>query len=242
MRVGPRSVSPITPTRAGALARTYSSLKITCCARVAPRPPCSFGQPRHVHPARPSTRSHSRLTSKPSCSWPGPPRPSSAANSPTLCSISQPRTSRRKASSSSLKRRSMGVGDVSIGLLKLVLVVHHAPGPHTAAGVRRTVHTVEADAPADVNAIVLAWCGDENACDPEALSGDPRVVGYRVEERVTRTTRAPAPSRALAICAERRWRRGRRAVHRRGRRLAGGHAEFFASSHPLIISVNRLGL
>ena len=37
--------------RAGAAARAYSSWKMTCCSSVAPRPPCSAGQPRQVQPA-----------------------------------------------------------------------------------------------------------------------------------------------------------------------------------------------
>ena len=45
--VGPSSPSPRMLTRPGALAFTYSSLKITWWAMEAPRPPNSTGQPRH---------------------------------------------------------------------------------------------------------------------------------------------------------------------------------------------------
>ena len=44
-------------TRAGASARAYSSAQMICCARVAPRPPCSTGHPSPMNPARPSSRS-----------------------------------------------------------------------------------------------------------------------------------------------------------------------------------------
>ncbi len=75
MRVGPRSPSPRTLTRPGALARTYSSLKITWWAMEAPRPPCSTGQPMPVQPSAASTFSHSSRVSNPKVSSPEPPRP-----------------------------------------------------------------------------------------------------------------------------------------------------------------------
>src|SRR5207249_4355000 len=48
MRVGPRRPSPKKLTRAGALALTYSTLKITCSVIDAPRPPYSSGQDRPI--------------------------------------------------------------------------------------------------------------------------------------------------------------------------------------------------
>ena len=81
-RVGPSSSSPRWLTRAGASARAYSSWKITCCARLSPRPPCSRGQPRQVQPCSARCRSQARRSSKASCSLPGPPLPRRAANSP----------------------------------------------------------------------------------------------------------------------------------------------------------------
>ena len=77
-------------TRAGASARAYSSAQMTCCASVAPRPPCTTGHPSPMNPARPSSRSHATRASNPKSSSPGPPRPRSSANSPTTWASSQP--------------------------------------------------------------------------------------------------------------------------------------------------------
>ena len=60
MMVGPSRPSPRTLTRPGALARTYSSLKMTWWAMDAPRPPYSTGQPMQVQPPAASTFSHSQ--------------------------------------------------------------------------------------------------------------------------------------------------------------------------------------
>ncbi len=95
------------PTRPGPPARAYSSWKMTSSTSEAPRPPCSFGQPRPVHPAWPRRRSHARRPSTKACSSPGPPRPRRAAKSPRRPSASHARTSARKASSSAVKRRSI---------------------------------------------------------------------------------------------------------------------------------------
>ena len=51
MNVGPRSSSPMCPSRPGARRARTPRGRSTCWASVASRPPCSFGQPRHVHPA-----------------------------------------------------------------------------------------------------------------------------------------------------------------------------------------------
>jgi len=59
------SPSPITLTRPGALAFTYSSLKMTWWAMDAPLPPYSVGQPRPVQPASASTFSQRRRVSNP---------------------------------------------------------------------------------------------------------------------------------------------------------------------------------
>ena len=80
----------MTETRPGAAARAYSSLKMTCWVMVAPRPPCSTGHPRQVHPPSARTFSHRRRTSKPKVSSPEPPRPPSSANSPTRFSSRKP--------------------------------------------------------------------------------------------------------------------------------------------------------
>ena len=119
MRVGPSSPSPRTLTRPGALARTYSSLKMTWWAMDAPRPPCSTGQPMQVHPSAASTFSHSSRVSNPKVSSPEPPRPPRAANSPVTWSDSQARISLRKASSSGRSRRSM------VGGLESSMVTRH---------------------------------------------------------------------------------------------------------------------
>ena len=49
MRVGPSRPSPIRPARPGPPARAYSSWKMTSWLIGSPRPPCSVGQPTHVH-------------------------------------------------------------------------------------------------------------------------------------------------------------------------------------------------
>ena len=64
------------------------------------RPPCSSGQPRQVSPAAARCWFHARRSSNASCSRPGPPRPLSAAYSPTRLSASHCRTSARKSSTS----------------------------------------------------------------------------------------------------------------------------------------------
>ena len=51
-------------------------------ATVAPRPPCSTGQPRHVQPAAARCLCQASRSANASCSRPGPPVPRSAANSP----------------------------------------------------------------------------------------------------------------------------------------------------------------
>ena len=66
------------PGRARRL-RAYSSWKMTCCRSVAPRPPCSAGQPRQVQPAAASCRFQASRSSNASCSRPGPPAPRSPA-------------------------------------------------------------------------------------------------------------------------------------------------------------------
>src|SRR5215472_2030625 len=51
MRLGPSRLSPLAPGRTGARARVYSSSKMTCCMKLAPRPPyCLEPDPtRGVH-------------------------------------------------------------------------------------------------------------------------------------------------------------------------------------------------
>src|SRR5262245_59403950 len=61
----------------------------------------------HDQPAAPSRRSQARRSRVSACSSPGPPRPRTAENSPASSAASQSATSRRKASSSRLKRSSM---------------------------------------------------------------------------------------------------------------------------------------
>src|SRR2546429_141153 len=55
---------------------------MTCCASVAPRPPCSGGQPRQVHPAAARCRFQATRSACASCSRPGPPASRSAAKRP----------------------------------------------------------------------------------------------------------------------------------------------------------------
>src|SRR3954464_14092831 len=78
---------------------------MTCCISGTPRP-YGAGQPRPIQRCSPSSFSHGRRVSKPSCSRPGPPAPLSSAKSPARCSASQSRTSARNASSSAEKRKS----------------------------------------------------------------------------------------------------------------------------------------
>src|SRR6516164_3802173 len=77
---------------------------MTCCASVAPRPPCSRGQPRQVHPAAARCRFQASRSACASCSRPGPPAPRSAAKRPVRLSVSHSRMRRRNCSSSGLDR------------------------------------------------------------------------------------------------------------------------------------------
>src|SRR5271163_62748 len=51
IRVGPSRLIALAPGRIGARARKYSSSKITCCIKSAPRPPYSLGQEMPTQPA-----------------------------------------------------------------------------------------------------------------------------------------------------------------------------------------------
>src|SRR5215472_12347777 len=75
---------------------------MTCCASVAPWPPCSAGQPRQVQPAAARCRFQASRSSCASCSRPGPPPPRSAANRPSRFSSSHRRSRSRNRSSSRL--------------------------------------------------------------------------------------------------------------------------------------------
>src|SRR6516164_3347915 len=77
---------------------------MTCCASVAPRPPCSRGQPRQVHPAAARCRFQASRSACASCSRPGPPAPTSVAKRPARLSVSHSRMRRRNCSSSGLDR------------------------------------------------------------------------------------------------------------------------------------------
>src|SRR5665213_2719349 len=81
---------------------------MTCSTSETPRPPYSAGQPKPIQLARPSSCTHSRRSSKSSCSSPGPPRPRTTANRPSRRSVSHARASARKRSCSAVKRRSIG--------------------------------------------------------------------------------------------------------------------------------------
>src|SRR5207248_445528 len=133
MIVGPIKPSPKIPTRAGASARAYSSWNTTCWVSDAPRPPYCLGQPMHVQPSAARWRSHARRISKPSfSSRPGPPSPRASAKSPVRFVSSQSRTSRRNASSSSEKRRSMSA---RLGEAVAQLVLEHLAGGIQRQGV-----------------------------------------------------------------------------------------------------------
>src|SRR5436190_9549916 len=75
---------------------------MTCCASVAPWPPCSAGQPRQVQPAAARCRFQASRSACASCSRPGPPAPRSAANRPVRLSSSHRRSRSRNCSSSGL--------------------------------------------------------------------------------------------------------------------------------------------
>lgn len=95
------------PTRPGARRAAYSSAHTTwpvSDSRRLPHP--SACQPCPIQPPRPSSRSHSRRASMPSCSLPGPPRPRTPAYGPTRCSASHARARPRSSSSSAPKLNS----------------------------------------------------------------------------------------------------------------------------------------
>src|SRR5499427_5764871 len=75
---------------------------MTCCASVAPWPPCSAGQPRQVQPAAARCRFQASRSACASCSRPGPPAPRSAANRPVRLPASHRRSRSRNRSSSGL--------------------------------------------------------------------------------------------------------------------------------------------
>src|SRR5215216_6141822 len=109
MRVGPRRLMPTVPGRIGAPARKYSSSKITCCMKLAPRPPYSFGQESPTQPAaciffcqvrRRSSVSRSGET-RWSCA-------SSTFKSSVRFASSHSRNSRRNAACSGASAKSIG--------------------------------------------------------------------------------------------------------------------------------------
>src|SRR6185312_15951632 len=77
---------------------------MTCCASVAPRPPCSGGQPRQVHPASARCRFQAIRSACASCSRPGPPASRSVAKRPVRLAASHSRIARRNGSSCGLER------------------------------------------------------------------------------------------------------------------------------------------
>src|SRR5690242_2886932 len=80
---------------------------MTCRASVAPRPPCSGGQPRQVHPAAARCRFHATRSACASCSRPGPPASRSAAKRPVRLAASHSRISCLNCSSCGLERNSV---------------------------------------------------------------------------------------------------------------------------------------
>ena len=108
--VGPSRPSPTMPTRPGPprarvlLVEDHLLDQRQAAAAVLLRP--AEADPARARRARAPTRARS---SNSSCSSPGPPRPRTTANSPSSRSASQSRASRRNASSSSEKRRSIRV-------------------------------------------------------------------------------------------------------------------------------------
>src|SRR5205814_419750 len=109
MRVGPRRLMPTVPGRIGARARKYSSSKITCCIKLAPRPPYSFGQEMPTQPAACIFFCQARRFS--SVSRSGETRWSCASStfrSSGRLASSQARNSRRKSACSGESAKSMG--------------------------------------------------------------------------------------------------------------------------------------
>src|SRR5690606_11217441 len=106
MRVGPASSMPTWFMRPGAPARAYSSAKITCSARLAPRPPYFSGQPIAPQPASPSARSQARRSSTLPLKLV---TPRMDAKGPDSCSSSQAAASARKASCSGVNPVRMSV-------------------------------------------------------------------------------------------------------------------------------------
>ena len=88
---------------------------MTCCASVAPRPPCSGGQPRQVHPASARCRFHATRSACASCSRPGPPASRRAAKRPVRLAASHSRISCLNCSSYGLERNSVAPCDGPAG-------------------------------------------------------------------------------------------------------------------------------
>src|SRR5215470_6128749 len=103
MMVGPISPKPRTLASGGAAASAISCQKITCCIRLAPRPPYSLGHEMPAQPASYSLRCQ-RFRYSNLCSSDSSRRSSQSVG--TLAA-SHARNSSRKAISSGLRFRSM---------------------------------------------------------------------------------------------------------------------------------------
>src|SRR4051812_41582998 len=110
MRVGPKRLMPTVPGRMGARARKYSSSKMTCCMKLAPRPPYSLGQDRPTQPAACiffcQVRRFSSVSRSGETRWSCA---SSTFSSSGRLASSQSRNSARNAASADASAKSMAV-------------------------------------------------------------------------------------------------------------------------------------
>src|SRR6266699_302185 len=167
---------------------------MTCWVRVAPRPPCSAGQPRQVQPAAARCRFQASRSSCRSCSRPGPPAPRRPANSPVRLASSHPRTSARNSSSCGVNRTrvsSSGRRSPLVRRLNLPSTCLPAwktqPGRHSSGGlVELTIPAAVARAAREFgDATALANPLADPLADPLAGPGGQRLSYRELSEQVT---------------------------------------------------------
>src|SRR6266566_9036576 len=168
---------------------------MTCCASVAPRPPCSGGQPRQVQPAAARCRFQATRSACASCSRPGPPASSSAPKRPVRLSASHSRISRLNCSSCGLESKRCLPGDGPAGPQGgLQARGSSVAGQQLPAARRLSLpstcfvggHLVELTIPAAI-AGAAGKFGDGPAL---AEPGGPRISYHQLHRHTTTVTRA----------------------------------------------------
>src|SRR6516165_10102793 len=155
---------------------------MTCRIRLAPRPPCSAGQPRQVQPAAAKCWFQASRSSCRSCSRPGPPAPRSPANSPVRLAVSQSRTSARNSSSCGVNRTWASSGVVRrLNLPSTCLLGRDGRG--RVGGARKG--SVESAVELTVPAAVARAARDFGDAEALAEPGGPRLSYRDLDERVT---------------------------------------------------------